>query len=149
MFRLTILVIALLATSLTFTACADEDSNTETAAAPDAVSVSEKVQNQAETAIDKLDDIRSDAVEMAEEKLGDWKSKIDAVTEKKDKLNVTAQKLVEKPLDDLTSQYDNAADLVDDIKNASTLDAVNEKKVEFMKSMDSIDGAYKKISSLL
>ena len=149
MFRLTILVIALLATTLMFTACGDNDTNIDANDLKAGVSVSEEVQDQAANVGDKLDELRSGAVEMAEEKLSDWKGKIDTIIDKKESLNVTAQKLVEKPLNDLTTQYDKASSIVSEIKEASTLDAVNEKKVEFMKSLDSVDGAYKKVTSLL
>ena len=149
MFRLTILVIALLATTLMFTACGDNDTNINTTDVQPRVSVSEAVEDQAANVGDKLDELRSGAVEMAEEKLSDWKGKIDTIIDKKESLNVTAQKLVEKPLNDLTTQYDKASSIVSEIKEASTLDAVNEKKVEFMKSLDSVDGAYKKVTSLL
>ena len=149
MFRLTILVIALLATTLMFTACGDNDTTIDANDLKAGVSVSEEVQDQAANVGDKLDELRSGAVEMAEEKLSDWKGKIDTIIDKKESLSVTAQKLVEKPLNDLTTQYDKASSIVSEIKEASTLDAVNEKKVEFMKSLDSVDGAYKKVTSLL
>ncbi|MEZ5359163.1 MAG: hypothetical protein R3F48_10080 [Candidatus Zixiibacteriota bacterium] len=150
MLRLLTLTIAILAAALTISACAESENNQTSATTdqPSAVSVSEDVQRIQQDTKEKLEEFKASVVATSQEKLDAWKTKINVLNEKKDALNVTARNLVEKPLADLNTQYDKASGLIGNIKDATSLDAVNEGKVEFMKSMDSVEAAYKKVTSL-